>query len=94
MDAAANTTRTASRTPTCPLRDLRRELRSHLRTVALTMMRTFIGVLWDASRQLPGHVSDVARQLPGSCADAASDATPDAARKLRDHGLAAVTVAD
>jgi hypothetical protein len=31
------------------------------------LARTFIGVLWDASRQLPGHVSDVARKLRGCC---------------------------
>ena len=68
-------TRTASGTPTCLLRDLRRGLRrelpSHLRTIVPTMVqtlaRTFIGVLWDASRQLPGHVSDVARKLRGCC---------------------------
>ena len=66
------------------LRDLRRglprKLPSHLRTFALTMMRTFTGALWGVSRQLPGHGSDVARKLRGCCVGCHAGCCADIAR--------------
>jgi hypothetical protein len=73
----------ASCMPSEPLRGRPRQLPGHFRAIAPTVVRTFCGLAWGVSRQLPRQCPAVARHeldlFSGNCVDDSWDANRSAA---------------